>query len=309
MNTQDIALLKKLCAVHAPSGNESAMTDFLLQYIDEHKSSWKHKVKVKSGGKFQDCIVLVFGKPKVAAFAHIDSIGFTVAYDNKLIPIGGPEAETGFELVGQDSKGKINTKIVHDESNNYLVCDYKRSIERGTTLTFKPIFKDLKTHVQSCYLDNRLGVYAMLKVCETLENGIVVFSCYEEHGGGTVPFLIKYLYKKYNITQTLISDITWVTSGVKSGEGVAISLRDSRIPRKKYLDKIVQIAAQSGIKYQLEVEGAGGSDGREIQNSPYPIDWCFIGAPEENVHSPSEKVHKEDIQSMVELYKILFEEL
>ena len=61
--------------------------------------------------------------------------------------------------------------------------------------------------------------------------------------------------------------------------------------------------------FQLEVESSGGSDGNEIQKSPYPINWCFIGAPEQNVHSPNEKVHKSDIQAMLELYKYLMENL
>ncbi len=305
----DFKLLKQLCKVHAPSGNESLMTSFLLEYIKKQRKQWKFKPKVLHGDKFQDCIVLVFGKPKVAAFAHMDSIGFTVAYDNKLIPIGGPEVETGFELEGSDSQGKIETKLIYDEKVGYLVCDSKRVIDRGTTLTFKSNFVETDDTVQSCYLDNRLGVFAMLKVCETLKDGVVVFSCYEEHGGGTVPFLLKYLWKKYEISQYLVSDITWVTAGVKPGDGVAISLRDSRIPRKKYLDKIVAIAKEAQITFQLEVEGAGGSDGREIQNAPYPLDWCFIGAAEENVHSPTERVNKEDIASMIELYKVLFKEL
>ncbi|MDB4250873.1 hypothetical protein N9815_00935 [Flavobacteriales bacterium] len=63
------------------------------------------------------------------------------------------------------------------------------------------------------------------------------------------------------------------------------------------------------INFQLEVEDAGGSDGNELQKSNYPWDWCFVGAPEDHVHSPNEKVHKADIQSMVDLYTVLLKEL
>jgi putative aminopeptidase FrvX len=69
------------------------------------------------------------------------------------------------------------------------------------------------------------------------------------------------------------------------------------------------MAKESGVKYQIEVEYAGGSDGNQLQKSPYPFDWCFIGAPEDNVHSPDEKVHKEDIRNMVLLYKFLMKHL
>ena len=96
---------------------------------------------------------------------------------------------------------------------------------------------------------------------------------------------------------------------MKFGNGVAISLRDSLIPRKSYVDRIIEIAKKSKIKYQLEVEGSGGSDAKELQMSNNPWDWCFIGAPEDHVHSPDEKVYKNDIHAMVELYKLLMVKL
>ena len=90
---------------------------------------------------------------------------------------------------------------------------------------------------------------------------------------------------------------------------MAISLRDSGLPRRVYVDRIIQLANESGVKYQIEVESAGGSDGNQLQKSPYPFDWCFIGAPEDNVHSPDEKVHKKDIKSMTDLYNYLMKHL
>ena len=100
-----------------------------------------------------------------------------------------------------------------------------------------------------------------------------------------------------------------VTDGVKHGNGVVISRRDSGIPRRSYVDKIIELAKESEIPYQLEVESSGGSDGNQLQKSPYPMDWCFIGAPEDHVHSPNEKVHKKDIKAMVDLYRYLMEHL
>lgn len=111
------------------------------------------------------------------------------------------------------------------------------------------------------------------------------------------------------VKQALISDITWVTDGVKHGSGIAISMRDSGIPRRSYLNRIINLAKQSGIPFQLEVEGSGGSDGNQLQRSPYPFDWVFIGAPENHVHSPDEKVHKDDIASMKEMYSYLMKNL
>ena len=186
---------------------------------------------------------------------------------------------------------------------------FDREIDRATELTFKPNWREDENFVQCCYMDNRLGVWNALQLASTLKNGVICFSCWEEVGGGSVGYLAKYIYEKWNVQKALISDITWVTSGVKHGKGVVISRRDSGIPRRSYVNKIIELAKESKIPYQLEVESSGGSDGNQLQKSPYPFDWCFIGAPEDNVHSPDEKVHKKDIQAMVDLYRYLMEHL
>ena len=300
-------LLKTLCHIEAPSGSEQNMTEFVLDYIKSNQDSWKVKPELFYGDGFQDCIVLVFGKPTTAIFAHLDSIGYSVKYNNEVVKIGGPSTKEGIVLVGQDSQGRIEEKLQHktDKDGNKTLFIGGREVERGTTLTFKPNFRETDDFVQCCYMDNRLGVWNALKVAEKLENGIICFSAWEEHGGGSVGYLAKFIYEKYGVKQALISDITWVTEGVKHAKGVAISIRDSGIPRRSYINRIIDLAKASNIPFQLEVESAGGSDGNALQRSPYPFDWCFIGAPEDFVHTPDEKVHKSDIESMTQMYNYL----
>jgi putative aminopeptidase FrvX len=306
--SSEMELLNKLCAIHAPSGNEEEMKEFILDYVEKNKSKWINIPEVIHGDNFQDCIILKFGKPRTAVFAHMDSIGFTVRYENQLVPIGGPHVEPGYKLVGKDSLGLIECELGLND-NNQPFYKFGRAIDTGTDLVFKCDFRETKESVSSCYLDNRLGVYSVLKLAETLEDGVIVFSCWEEHGGGSVPYLAKYIFEEWNIKQALIADITWVTDGVQPGSGVVISMRDKNIPRKKYINKIIDLAKQSEINFQLEVEGNGSSDGRELQLSAYPFDWCFVGAPEDNVHSPDETVNKEDIKSMIALYQYLMHNL
>ncbi len=297
-----------MCSIQAPSGNEKAMTAFVLDYVKKNKSKWVVQPRIYKGKDFQDCLLLVFGKPRTAVFAHLDAIGFTVRYNKELIKIGGPRTENGYALVGKDSIGKIECRL-NVAKDNKLSYTFNREIDRGTSLTFKPDFRESVSHVQCCYLDNRLGVWNALKVAETLKNGIIAFSCWEEQGGGSVEYLARFIYKKFKVRQALISDITWVTEGIKAGKGVAISMRDSGLPRRSYVEKIISIAQKNKLTFQLEVEGSGGSDGNALQRSPYPFDWCFVGAPEEQVHSPNEKVHKDDIQSMTKMYQVLMKEL
>lgn len=307
-------LLKTLCQIPAPSGEEAVLTRFLLDYVREYGPSWRHPpLVVHDETRFQDCLLLVFGQPRTAIFAHLDSVGFTVRYGRELVPIGGPECKMGYELVGSDGQGEIACKLTveadDEEETEALGYEFSRDIEPGTSLTFACDFLETDSTVQSCYLDNRLGVWIALRLAETLENGIIAFSCWEEHGGGSIPFLARFIYESYGVRQALICDITWVTEGVKAGQGCVISLRDSLIPRRSYVERIRAIARMAGIIHQVEVEGSGGSDAEDLQRSDVSWDWCFVGAPESGVHSPYELVHKSDIESMLDLYKELLQKM
>ena len=76
-----------------------------------------------------------------------------------------------------------------------------------------------------------------------------------------------------------------------------------------FIDKIIELAEESGIPYQLEVEALGSSDGGELQRSPVLFDWCFVGAPQLNSHTPHEKVNKTDVVAMMDLYAYLMKRL
>src|SRR5688500_9657856 len=115
--TSEYTLLKEMCQIHAPSGNEAGMKEFILDYVKQNSKSWKHKPKLIHGSGFQDNIILIFGKPHAAIFAHMDSIGFTVRYGKQLVKIGGPVTKTGFKLMGTDSKGtqEVELNVIEDK--------------------------------------------------------------------------------------------------------------------------------------------------------------------------------------------------
>ena len=312
MELSNSQLLQDLISVQGLASDESRIKSFIKEYVLKNSAGWKSNPHIIDGLGFQDALILVFGNPRTAVYAHIDTIGYSVGYENELIRVGGPKNIDGTILVGNDSQGTVEGELMifeNEYNQERIQLSHERIIDRGTLLSFKPDFKETKEYVQSPYLDNRLGVYVALQLAETMENGAIVFSTYEEHGGNSVGACAKYLMNNYDVFQALICDITWVTPGVVHKGGVAISMRDSMLPRRKYLNKIISIANDSGIKYQLEVESAGGSDGSVLQKSDLPIDWCFIGAPEDNVHTPKEKVYKKDIESMIELYRVLMNQL
>jgi putative aminopeptidase FrvX len=304
--------LEKLVEVRGASGDEQAIKDYIISYVKEQQSNWKVQPTLIEGKGFQDAFILIFGEPTTAIFAHIDTIGFMVGYDNELVKIGGPRLIDGMQLVGSDGAGEIETELMLIENEDESVtvkCLSERTIDRGTILTFKPNFRETEDFIQSPYMDNRLGVWNALQVAQTLENGAIVFSTYEEQGGGSVGFLGRYLIDNHQVYQALISDITWVTNGIHAGKGVAISLHDKGVPRRSFINKVMAITKTTGIPYQIEIESAGGSDGTMLQTTDLAFDWCFIGAPEQHVHSPEEKVHKSDLKAMTALYIELMKQL
>ena len=55
-------LLRSLCRIQAPSGHETALTHFVLDYVRDNKSAWRYQPQIIADERFQDCILLVFGQ-------------------------------------------------------------------------------------------------------------------------------------------------------------------------------------------------------------------------------------------------------
>ena len=160
--------LKELLNKPSVSGDESEVMAFLARNIDNRKIKWKTIPVIFHGEEFHDCILLQFGSPRTAVFAHVDTIGFMVRYANQLIPVGGPELIQGTRLVGKDSYGEISCKLVVE--GDALYHDFPRQIDRGTRLSFAQDIRLDAEFIQGAYLDNRLGVYAAMQLCETIED-------------------------------------------------------------------------------------------------------------------------------------------
>jgi putative aminopeptidase FrvX len=297
IESQKFELLKQLCAIPGTSGDELRVRDFILEYTEQNQKNWKTAPRLFFGDGFQDNLIMVFGKPRTAFYAHMDTVGYTVRYDNYLISVGSPEGAAGDQLIFEENGKLLNTTLLGQIRKAPLLIDFPRPLETGTTLTYQPAFETDKEFIHSPYLDNRLGIWALLQLAEEAENAALVFSTWEEHGGGSVGYLARFLFDEYGIGQAIIADVTWSTEGVFPGKGPVISLRDSRIPRKAFTGKIRQLLTDKKLPFQLEVEAHGGSDGTELQHTALPIDWCFIGPPSENPHTSRESVHIGDVES------------
>lgn len=286
-------LLLTLQQIPGPSGDEGAIAD----YLETHTSAFPN-VQVRRVG---DLVVAVRGKPRVAVFAHLDTIGFTLGYDRTLIPIGGPKVEGGERLreAGGDGKGRV--KLVGRGGRTGWRLSGKQGAP-GSRWVYDGRLQVQKDQVSGPYLDNRAGVWNAIRVLERCPDVAVCFTPGEEHTGRGALLGASLLHQELGITRALISDITWHTDHIKCGKGPAISLRDRSLPRQRFLDEVIAAAEITGIPFQREVESSGGSDGGLIDRSTYPIDWVFIGAPQKRSHTPRESCRVRDLEGMVELY-------
>ena len=70
-------LLKKLVEIRGASGDESGIKEFIADYVRTNSKNWSSVPEIVEGDDFQDCLILIFGKPRTAIYAHTDTIGFT----------------------------------------------------------------------------------------------------------------------------------------------------------------------------------------------------------------------------------------
>jgi hypothetical protein len=57
-------------AIPGASGDESQVRDFIIDFVKSNQHGWHNRPEIIWGDDFQDCVILKFGKPRLAAFAR-----------------------------------------------------------------------------------------------------------------------------------------------------------------------------------------------------------------------------------------------
>ncbi|MGI4788100.1 MAG: hypothetical protein ACRYFS_04540 [Janthinobacterium lividum] len=286
-------LLWELFAQDSPAGDEGPLADWLETWV-------AREVPGANVQRLGDSLVVTRGsKPTTAIFAHIDTTGWTLGYDKQLVRIGGPNGKPGDSIrpVRQPDTG--NT-LARRKDGTWKVQG-KTEAPIGSRWVYAAVPALDGDQITGPYLDNRAGIWAALHALRECPEIAVALTVQEETRGIGAQVCACRLFETHGIQQALISDLTWDTKHIKRGLGVAVSLRDSSLPRQRYLDRVLALAETSGLPFQREVESSGGSDGAGIDRSGVPMDWVFIGAPEKAPHTARERVHTGDLQGMVKM--------
>ena len=158
-------------------------------------------------------------------------------------------------------------------------------------------------------LDDRIGCYVLLETLRRLEASphdlYFVFSVQEEvtlSGART---------SAYNIDPDMALAVDVTSTGdtpkalpmeVALGKGPAIKVQDAGMiahPRVRTL--LIEAAQRAEIPYQLEILQHGSTDAAAMQLTRAGVPSGCVSIPCRYVHSPSEMVHRRDVEQAIDL--------
>lgn len=281
-------LLEELCSIHAPSGEEDKVFDYIQQWLTKNRIL----ATVDRNSVF-NALFVKKGFPSVAFLIHVDTVGFIKEYFSKVLPIGSPTFDEKVSV--KDADNHIYTIYKNGED---FALDANETIETGTTFSFNAQVEIAEDRIQGAYLDNRLNVAIALECMKNATNFLFVFTSNEEISGGCTEKVARVLYEHYQIDKVVILDTTFASDGIFLGDGIVLSLKDNYLPSRCWVQEVRMLLKEHQLPVQLEVADYGSSDGAYISKSPYPIEWCFLGIACENYHSPNEKVSQTDVTNM-----------
>ncbi len=312
-------LLKKLTSCDAPSGCEEKITELIKAeiegYADEIYTDALGNLIARKKGR---------GK-KVMFAAHCDEIGIIVTFIDengflRFADVGGLFLRNLVNRKVRFENGTIGVVGTEEEnekrsmSKMYIDIGAKNREEAeklvsvGDSAVFVGDFYLQGQNVISKALDNRVGCWVLIEALKTVrsENDLYfVFTTQEEvglRGARTAAFSI-------NPDYALAVDITDTGDtpkcpkmAVKLGEGAAIKVMDySVITSREVREKLLELAKENDIKYQLEIMTEGGTDAGVIHFTGNGVKTGGISIPTRYIHSPSEMIAVSDLNACKEL--------
>ena len=316
--------LKKLLSVYGPTGAETKVAETIAEmvrpYADEIRTdalgnliAVKHG---KAGGKrlmfsaHMDHIGLVVTDADEHGFLRafnvggvnpVRSIGEQVVFGNGVHGVVGvdgnadkPEMKDLFIDIGADSREEALSKV-----------------SLGDTAVYQPSCVELGANRLSApAMDNRVGcavlIEAMMQLKESDNEVAAVFSVQEEvglRGAKTAAFAVDPDYGiALDVTPTGDIPEARPRMAVRLGGGAAVKVMDrSVICAPVVRDRLVALAEEKQIPYQMEVLTAGGTDAGAMHVSRGGMPSGVISIPCRYVHSNAETIDLRDAQACAAL--------
>lgn len=334
-----VSLIKGLCSLSSPSGNESEVSTYIKNLLADVKNinvdiDSLGNVYIKKQGRTRNTIMLV---------AHCDEIGFTVKYidDNGYIyftPIGSvdPSILKGQRVSIKHDNSTINGVIgvqpIHLKKNarnkntdidfsdlwidigvwqpNQKISEY---VSVGDPITFAPNYQDLENGLfSSKSIDNRTGVAVLLSVLQAIKDAetdytiVFVLSVQEELGLRGARVAGYRINPDICIAVDVNHATDYPTVDKKKNGDIRLNF-GCVIPIGANFNMQIQnelriMAKQKNIAVQTEsVPCYSGTDIADIQLSRHGVKTGLISIPCRYMHTPIEVASFHDIQSAIDI--------
>lgn len=327
---KNLLLLKNLCLLNGPSGNESAVRDFILKEISDYCDAKTDKmgniIAFKKGAKTPN--------KKIMLDAHMDEVGVIVTSytENGLLrfdTVGGINTEALLckRVVFNNIVGVIGAKPIHqsgkDERNAlppkdslYIDIgandkdDAENLVALGEIGTFLGEWFDLENgFFCSKAIDDRAGTAALISLLKTdAEYDFwATFTVGEElglRGARTASYAVSPDYAIV-LEATTASDIPQTPKEKNVCElqkGVAVSFMDrATLYDKKLVDLCLKKAEENDISVQLKRATAGGNNAGAIHLTKSGVPTLTLSLPCRYIHSPNSAASFKDFTDMTRL--------
>lgn len=312
-------LLKKLAQAAGPSGNENNVRNVIKHEIEPLVD----EIHTDSLGNL---IAHIKGEgPKLMIDAHMDEVGIIVTFieDSGLLRfsnIGGLVLNASFSQRVRFLNGTLGVvyKEQKDNSKETKISDLyidigaksredaEKKVCIGDVACFEGSYEEIGNRIISKALDDRVGCYILIEVMKNirmnndLKNDLYfVFSVSEELGlrgaKATATSIAPDYAVAVDVTRT--GDLPdKVKMAVKTGEGVAIKVKDDSILCHPYIkDFMIKTCEENKIMYQMEVMENGGTNVGAIHVLNGGIPSGAISIPTRYIHTPCEMIDKNDV--------------
>ena len=328
-------LLKRLSEVAGVPGREERVREILQPELDKVFDDVGTDVmgNVIAVKKAQ-------GKPRVLIAAHIDEIGFYVRHVDdrgfiRVQNVGGFDtrnllarrvlvmAKDG-DLTGVMNPAGRPIHIAKEEDKKKVpeigefMVDLglpgevvKQKVRVGDPVTLVQAFSEIGNCVTGKCLDNRVAAWVVLEAMKKAKspNYEVILACTVQEevglrGAGPAAFAAE-----PDLAIALDTTLCVDTPGVpedervtQQGAGVALKILDSSsISNRDFLDEVAAAGEKAGVKFQYSVLPRGGTDAGAIQRSRGGVRTITLAIPTRYIHTVTETIHKDDLQSAVDL--------
>ena len=321
----DIKLLEKLTSAFGPSGREFAVADLVSEELK------KMKLKTKRDVHGSTRVTLGNSGKKILLAAHLDEIGLISTYIDKdgfikASPVGFVYKEGLFGNRVQFENGTwgvISSEKTYPkpeiEMHKFFIDigakdrkEAEKLLPIGTFGVFaRDLVKAANGRIISKALDDRIGVYVLLKVIKELASADLkdtvnfVFTVQEEFSGlgaATSAFgIAPHIAIAVDVTD---SDDTRENMylNMRLDSGPAIKIMDaSLISHPKLKEHFISIAKKNKIPHQLEVLPCGGTDAGTMSLVKKGIPSIGISIPTRYIHTPSEMISSTDVENTIKL--------